>query len=85
MTDQEEEEIVTKFLTNKDNIGLSVDLMRFYFDTFYQLEDEGQRRKIPGDLVKMIGELYSTWRQHWGYQLEYEKPQEPLTQQCIRY
>ena len=44
----------------------------------------GRRRQLPVGLTGLVGELYSTWRQHWGYQLEYTRPEEPLTQQCIR-
>ena len=44
----------------------------------------GRRRQLPVNLTGLVGELYSTWRQHWGYQLEYTRPEEPLTQQCIR-
>ena len=84
LTEEEEREVVTKFLTDEDKLGLSVDLMRFFLDTLDQLEVGGRQRRLPSDLVRLVASLYSSWRSHWGYQLEYTRPQEPLTQASIR-
>ena len=85
LTAEEEAAVVTGFLTDEDKLGLSVDLMRFFLDTLDQLEVGGRQRRLPSDLVRLVASLYSAWRSHWGYQLEYTRPQEPLTQASIRY
>ena len=85
LTEEEEREVVTIFLTDEDKLGLSVDLMRFFLDTLDQLEVGGRQRRLPSDLVRLVASLYSAWRSHWGYQLEYTRPQEPLTQASLRY
>ena len=85
LSEEEEGEVVTKFLTDENKVGLSVDLMRFFLDTLHELEAGGQQRRLSGHLVRLVADLYSTWRTHWSYQLEYARPQQPLTQACIRY
>ena len=84
LTLEEERDVVTKFLTDEDKLGLSVDLMRFFFDTLEQLEVGGRQRRLPRGLVSLVSRLYCAWRPHLGYQLEYTRPQELLTQACLR-
>ena len=85
LTEEEEREVVTQFLTDGNKTGLSVDLMRFFLDTLGQLEVGGHQRRLPSDLVRLVASLYPAWRSHWGYQLEYTRPQEPLTQASLGY
>ena len=85
LTEEEEREVVTQFLTDGNKTGLSVDLMRFFLDTLGQLEVGGCQRRLPSDLVRLVASLYPAWRSHWGYQLEYTRPQEPLTQASLGY
>ena len=59
--------------------------MRFFLDTLGQLEVGGCQRRLPSDLVRLVASLYPAWRSHWGYQLEYTRPQEPLTQASLGY
>jgi len=84
LTEKEEEEVVSQFLTNKENLGNPVDQMRFYLNIIYDLETL-KDKLLQSELIRMIGDVYKSWRRHWGYQLEYDNPKEPLTQQCIRY
>ena len=58
-----------------------MDLMRFFMKLINRKERE---HVLPRELVSLVATLYQTWRQHWGYQLEYEKPEEELTQDCLR-
>ena len=46
LSEEEEGEVVTKFLTDENMVGLSVDLMRFFLDTLHELEAGGQQRII---------------------------------------
>ena len=81
LSSEQEEEQISEFLTSKDTEGHPVDLMRFFMKLINRKEGE---HVLPRDLVKLVATIYQTWRQHWGYQLEYEKPEEELTQDCLR-
>ena len=81
LSSEQEEEQISEFLTSKDTEGHPVDLMRFFMKLINRKEGE---HVLPRELVKLVATIYQTWRQHWGYQLEYEKPEEELTQDCLR-
>ena len=81
LTAEQEAEEITQFLTSKDTVGHPVDLMRFFMKLINGKEVE---HVLPRDLANVVANIYKTWRQHWGYQLEYEKPREELTQDCVR-
>ena len=81
LTSEQEEGEISQFLTSQDTAGHPVDLMRFFMKLINS--KEGQH-VLPRALVSLVASLYRTWRQHWGYQLEYERPGEQLTQDCVR-
>ena len=77
----QEKEAITSFLTSEDKVGHPVDLMRFFMKSLTQLEAE---HSLPRELVVLVASIYKSWRRHWGYQLEYSKPSDSLTQDCVR-
>ena len=81
LTSEQEAAEISEFLTSKETLGHPVDLMRFFMKLLNRKEEE---HILPRQLVSQLATIYQTWRQHWGYQLEYEKPGEELTQDCVR-
>ena len=78
--EEEEAKMVTDFFEN--NIGGPVDLMRNFLGVTYLLNFT---MPWPRSLVGLVAKVYQTWRGHWGYELEHERPEEPLTMECLRY
>ena len=72
--------MVTDFFEN--NVGGPVDLMRNFLGVTYLLNFT---MPWPRSLVGLVARVYQTWRGHWGYELEHERPEEPLTMECLRY
>ena len=70
--------MVTEFLNN--NSGHPTDLMRAYLGVMYLLDFNMSWAR---SLVVLVAKIYKTWRIHWGYELEHEKPEEPLTMECL--
>ena len=56
--------------------------MRAYLGVMYLLDFNMPWSR---SLVVLVATVYKTWRIHWGYELEHEKPEEPLTMECLRY
>jgi len=80
MSAEEEANMVTDFL--KNNAGHPVDLMRNFLGLTYLLDFD---MPWPRSLIALVSKIYQTWKSHWGYNLEHENPEEPLTLECLRY
>eukprot|EP00090_Calanus_glacialis_P013101 TRINITY_DN21726_c0_g1_i3.p1 TRINITY_DN21726_c0_g1~~TRINITY_DN21726_c0_g1_i3.p1 ORF type:complete len:2006 (+),score=827.87 TRINITY_DN21726_c0_g1_i3:94-6111(+) len=78
--EEEEANMVTEFLNT--NSGHPTDLMRAYLGVMYLLDFNMPWSR---SLVVLVATVYKTWRIHWGYELEHEKPEEHLTMECLRY
>ena len=62
-----------------------MELMRGFMDTLYKLAVDLTNMPWPAELVAAYGKVYSTWRRHWATELNYQNPEEPFTQELLRY
>ena len=62
-----------------------MELMRGFMDTLYKLAVDLTNMPWPAELVVAYGKVYSTWRRHWATELNYQNPEEPFTQELLRY